>query len=157
MYNSEIQHFTIRIYAIIINENDDVLLSDEYQLDTKMTKFPGGGLEFGEGAIDCLKREAIEEFGQEIDITGHFYTTDFFQRALFLDGYQVISIYYMAKFKDPIRFKVSLKPFDFVELKNGNQSFRWQKIKELNPYEFFLPIDKHVANILLKKYTENEV
>lgn len=157
MHNSEIQHFTIRIYAIIINYADELLLSDEFQLDTKMTKFPGGGLEFGEGPIDCLKREAIEEFGQEIDITGHFYTTDFFQKALFLDGYQVISIYYLAKFKDSIRFKISSKPFDFEEFRNGNQSFRWQKIKELNPHDFYLPIDKYVANILLKKYVENEV
>jgi len=155
MNNNEINHFTVRVYALIINEKNEVLLSDEYQLNTKMTKFPGGGLEFGEGTIECLKREAIEEFGQDIEITGHFYTTDFFQKALFLDGYQVISIYYKAKFKEKIKFKISDKPFDFEELKNGNQSFRWQKLENLHPEEFYLPIDKYVANIL-KNFKRNE-
>ncbi|MEA1897374.1 MAG: NUDIX domain-containing protein, partial [Bacteroidota bacterium] len=71
----KIKHFIIRVYALIINNKNEVLLSDEFRLGTKMTKFPGGGLNFGEGPVDCLKREAIEEFGQEIDISDHFYTT----------------------------------------------------------------------------------
>jgi len=53
--------FVIRVYGLIINANKEVLISDEYVLKTYMTKFPGGGLEFGEGTIDCLKREFREE------------------------------------------------------------------------------------------------
>jgi len=44
-----------------------------------MTKFPGGGLQFGEGTIDCIKREFREELGCEIGVLKHFYTTDYFQ------------------------------------------------------------------------------
>ena len=76
---SKISRYIIRVYAIIMNENNELLISDEYQLNMRMTKFPGGGLEFGEGTIDCMKREAIEEFGQEIEILEHYYTTDNFQ------------------------------------------------------------------------------
>ena len=35
-----------------------------------VTKFPGGGMEFGEGTIDCIKRECMEEFGEEVEVTG---------------------------------------------------------------------------------------
>ena len=73
---TRIKHFNIRVYGIIINKRNEVLLSDEYLMDMKMTKFPGGGLRFGEGTIDCIRREAMEEFGQEIEIISHYYTTD---------------------------------------------------------------------------------
>ena len=141
-------HFVIRVYAIIINEKHEALLSDEYMLDTLMTKFPGGGLEFGEGPVDCLRREAIEEFGQEIEILSHFYTTDFYQKSLFHDNAQLICIYYMAKFVAPIQFKISDKSFDFSENINGSQSFRWRSIKELEPNELTYPIDRKVVGLL---------
>ena len=141
----------IRVYALIINEKREVLLSDEYEVDTLMTKFPGGGLEFGEGTIDCLKREAIEEFGQSIDVLSHFYTTDFFQKALFYDDAQLITVYYKARFTEPIRFKISDKPFDFPEKVNGSQSFRWKAINELTIDDFTFPIDKRVAEMLKRE------
>jgi 8-oxo-dGTP diphosphatase len=125
------KRFVIRVYAIIINEQKEVLLSDEYMLDTYMTKFPGGGLQWGEGPIDCLEREAIEEFGQSIEVAGHFYTTDFFQRSQFYESSQLISIYYLAHFRDPIQFNISAKPFDFAVKANGSQSFRWAAVDKL--------------------------
>jgi ADP-ribose pyrophosphatase YjhB (NUDIX family) len=142
-------NFVIRVYGIIVNENREVLLSDEFQLGMKMIKFPGGGLEFGEGTIDGLKREFKEECnGQEIKKITHFYTTDFFQKALFYENKQLISIYYMAELANPIKFRISNKPFDFQENKNGNQSFRWIKINNLNEAEITFPIDKFVAGKL---------
>jgi ADP-ribose pyrophosphatase YjhB (NUDIX family) len=142
-------NFVIRVYGIIVKENREVLLSDEFQLGMKMTKFPGGGLEFGEGTIDGLKREFKEECnGQEIKKITHFYTTDFFQKALFYENKQLISIYYMAELANPIKFRISNKPFDFQENKNGNQSFRWIKINNLNEAEITFPIDKFVAGKL---------
>lgn len=144
-------YFTIRVYALLINDRNEVLVTDEFQLNTKMTKFPGGGMHFGEGTIDCLKRELLEECNQEIEDIHHFYTTDFYQKALFLDDHQLISIYYLAKLKDPVRFKISGKSFDFPDFVNGSQSFRWVSADQIIPEEFTFPIDKHVA-LLLKDY-----
>lgn len=144
-----INQFNIRVYAIILNkEKNAVLLSDEFQLNTRMTKFPGGGLKFGEGTLDCLKREAIEEFGQEIEIIKHFYTTDFFQKALFYDDNQLISIYYLSQLKEIPQFKISEKPHDYGKEKNGKQSFRWVKLSFVSPEMFTFPIDKIVAALL---------
>lgn len=137
------ENFVIRVYGLILNEKKEILITDEFQLGMKMTKFPGGGLEFGEGTIDCLKREIKEECnGQELQNIRHFYTTDFYQKALFYENHQLISIYYLAELKPPLKFTISKKPFQFEKMENGNQSFRWVKIKDLNKDELSFPIDK---------------
>ncbi len=51
--------FTIRVYGLFTNDQNEILITDEFQLNTQMTKFPGGGLHFGEGTMDCLKRETL--------------------------------------------------------------------------------------------------
>jgi 8-oxo-dGTP diphosphatase len=141
--------FIIRVYGLVINDDNEILVTDEFQLGQRMTKFPGGGLQFGEGPVDCLIREIDEECnGQKITDIEHYYTTGFFQKALFYPNHQLISIYYKAKFIEPLRFTISGKPFDFEEDKNGNQSFRWVKINMLKPDEFSFPIDKLVAGKL---------
>src|SRR5664279_6134631 len=88
---SEIKHFNIRVYALILDGRGKILLSDEFQQNTRMCKFPGGGLQFGEGTLQCLHREMMEEFGQDVEILRHYYTTDFYQKALFYEDQQLIS------------------------------------------------------------------
>lgn len=146
--NSEIKHFNIRVYALILKDGQHVLLSDEFVLDTPMTKFPGGGLKFGEGPEDCIKRECLEEFGQEVTIRKHFYTTGFYQRALFYPDHQLISIYYLVDFKEKPGFRISTIPFDFEPRINGSQSFRWVNFRELDEKELTFPIDRHVLILL---------
>jgi ADP-ribose pyrophosphatase YjhB (NUDIX family) len=148
--NQEKKGFNIRVYGLIINSHNQVLLSDEFQLGMKMTKFPGGGLEYGEGTIDCLKREALEEFDQDIEVLEHFYTLDYFQPAMFYSDYQLISIYYKARFKDPVSFKISTTPFDFEEMRNGNMSFRWKSLENITEDDLTLPVDKKVAKMIKK-------
>ena len=146
----ELKHFNIRVYAIILNKSKNaVLVSDEYQRNMRMTKFPGGGMKLGEGTLDCLRREAIEEFGQEINIISHFYTTDFFLKAFFYENMQLISIYYVADFKQPPKFRISFLPFDFGENENGKQSFRWIKIKDIDSSAFTLPVDQKVGEMIV--------
>ena len=146
-----IKHFNLRVYALIINRDKEVLLSDEYFMKTYMTKFPGGGLQFGEGTLDCLRREAVEEFGQEITILDHFYTTDFFQKALFYPDHQLISIYYLAEFKQEISFRISHEAFDFEE-QDRQQSFRWKSIEKLSPQDLTHPVDRKVAGMLKQHF-----
>ncbi len=153
MKKNTIRQFNIRVYGLIINDKKEVLISDEFQINMKMTKFPGGGLDFGEGPEDCIRRECLEELGQEVEIIDHFYTTHFFQQALFYPDQQLISIYYRIRIKDAIKFKISEKAFDFAEMKNGNQSFRWLSIDKLSADEFTFPIDRYVANLLKEKFS----
>jgi len=117
-----------------------------------MTKFPGGGLQLGEGPADCLRREAIEEFGQEIAVEEHFYTTDFFQKALFYEDQQLISIYYRASFIEEIRFRLATKPYDFKTTSGEIVSFRFAAIKNLEKNDLSFPIDRHVLELLKEQY-----
>ncbi len=147
----KIKRFTIRAYNLIINQKNEILLSDEFFKENKIIKFPGGGVEFGEGIIDCLKREAIEEFGQEVEVLEHFYTTDFFQKAMFFDNLQVVNVYYFSKFTDEIKFRISQKKFDFPGTIEENQSFRFVNIDELSENDFTFAIEKKVVNLLKSK------
>src|SRR5882762_1062159 len=105
--------FNLRVYGVLINENNDILVSDEYIRGNYYTKFPGGGLEFGEGTRDCLKREFKEEM--DVEVTDHLYTTDFFQMSAFNPEHQIISIYYYVRALEPIKAPLRTKPFDFDE------------------------------------------
>lgn len=147
--------FIIRVYGLLINNSAQILLSDEYCHDQRMTKFPGGGLQFGEGPEDCLKREALEELGQNVEITGHFYTTGFYQKALFFENKQLLSIYYTINLLGQPIFRISSKPFDFDEKSNTSQSFRWEYLKNMNDESLTFPIDRHVLRLIKKKFEGN--
>src|ERR1700748_3606721 len=92
--------FNIRVYGILQNAVGDVLVSDEFIRGNQYTKFPGGGMEFGEGTRDCLKREFKEETGLDVTIGEHIYTTDYFQISAFNKRDQIISIYYYVHVTD---------------------------------------------------------
>src|ERR1043165_6471326 len=104
--------FNVRVYGILIQDNK-VLVSDEYIKGNHITKFPAGGLEFGEGTIECIKREFMEELKIVIDVESHFYTTDFFVASAFAPNLQVISIYYKVEPLKAIKNNFSTKPHDY--------------------------------------------
>lgn len=144
-----ITRFNIRVYGLLVNEINQVLIVHEQMNDFKFTKFPGGGLEFGEGILDCLTREFKEETGLDIEVIGHFYTTDFFQSSAFKPNDQLISVYYKVEVKSDWR-KIKLNEH---ELFSGNRierlRFEWVDIKKLTPDMFTFPIDKLVCEKIL--------
>src|ERR687890_127636 len=107
--------FNVRVYGILINEKNQVLVSDEYIRGNYYTKFPGGGLEIGEGTRDCLKREFKEEMNLNVEVGDHNYSTDFYQRSAFNPDHQIVSIYYYVKALEPISAPLRTKEFDFDE------------------------------------------
>lgn len=147
--------FNVRVYGILLGDNKQVLVSDEYIRGGYYTKFPGGGLEFGEGTRDCLKREFQEEMDLEVRIGDHIYTTDFFQMSAFTPDQQIIAIYYFAHALEPIKAPLRIKPFDFDEQQlevykrtGETETFRFIDWDNFSAEEITLPIDKIVANII---------
>lgn len=139
--------FNVRVYGLLINERNEILISDEQEYGYQFTKFPGGGLELGEGLIDGLKREFQEECLAEIEVLRHFYTTDFYVKSAFNDS-QIISVYYMVRNISPLNLNFKNKVFDFDGEGDVLQSFRWIPVAELNVEYMTFPIDQHVVKLL---------
>jgi ADP-ribose pyrophosphatase YjhB (NUDIX family) len=142
----ELDKFNVRVYGLITDDNDRILVSDEVIRGHYFTKFPGGGLELGESPRDCLARECREEMDADVEVVSHYYTTDMFVRSAFRKNEQVISIYYKAKLLSDIKARMSAKIFDFDPLKTGDQEvFRWVPLSALNPDDFQFLIDAEVV------------
>ena len=105
--------FNVRIYGLLFDEQQRLLVSDEFIKGNFFTKLPGGGLEIGEGTRECLKREFMEETGIDVTVGEHIYTTDFFQISAFNNIDQIISIYYHVIPLHPIELETKTHPFDF--------------------------------------------
>jgi len=147
--------FNIRVYGILTGRNREILVSDEFIRGKQYTKFPGGGLEFGEGTRDCLKREFREEMDLDVRITDHLYTTDFFQMSAFNPEHQIISIYYRVEALEEIKVPIRTKLFDFDEAQmeiykrtGETETFRFISWDSFSSESVSLPIDKVVADIL---------
>jgi 8-oxo-dGTP diphosphatase len=136
---SQIKKLIVRVYGVCVNAEREILIVDEVHHGKGITKFPGGGMELGEGTIDCLKREFMEETGRPIEVLSHFYTTDFFVNSYFDFEAQVLSIYYKVAFTDADSTEKDIISQD-PEL-----SFRWLSVGALTPDLFTFIIDKTVA------------
>lgn len=142
------EHFNLRVYGLLMNQENQILISDEEQNGFKFTKFPGGGLEFGESLTDALKREFIEEMNLDIEIEKHFYTTDFYVKSAF-DGGQLIAVYYVVKPLTEMNFNFGKFPFDFTNQTELNkQCLRFVDINNLKTDDLTFPVDKHVVDLL---------
>lgn len=148
--------FTVRVYGILKDSNNRVLVSDEYIKGSYFTKFPGGGLEFCEGTRDCLKREFKEETNLEVTVGEHIYTTDIFQISAFNNHHQIIAIYYFVTTPEPINLATKTTRFDFAPDQtadpNGRAEVcRWVEWNDLTIESVDLPLDKIVVELLKGK------
>ena len=132
--------FNVRVYGILLDSDANLLLVNEKIAGQVINKFPGGGLEYGEGTRECLIREFKEELDLPIEVGDHIYTTDFFQQSAFHIDHQILSIYY----------KVGPIDWSSLDLNSALEglNFYWRKIQEVTAEELSMPIDKKVLEIL---------
>lgn len=150
-----INRLTVRVYGILLDEKKRILVSDEFIRGDYFTKFPGGGLEIGEGTRDCLKREFKEETGLDVVVGDHIYTTDYFQPSAFNANDQIISIYYYVQAEGLSNLQVKTRAFDFelhqvADPKGQSEVLRWIDWETLDANAVSLPIDKIVIRMLKK-------
>jgi ADP-ribose pyrophosphatase YjhB (NUDIX family) len=149
--------FNVRVYGILLDEDQRLLVSDEFIRGNYITKLPGGGLEVGEGTRDGLAREFMEEANIEVHVGDHFYTTDFYQISAFNHKDQIISIYYLVHTADTTIVKTKVKAFDFLpeEIVDSNgtaEHLRWIPFSELSEDTMTLPIDKVAIKMLIELF-----
>lgn len=145
----------VRVYGILINEGNQILVSDELIKGKYYTKFCGGGLEEGEGTRDCLKREFMEELGIGVEVIDHFYTTDYYQQSFYRATDQILSIYYTVKALEKMDIHANKIAFEFSEaqkeiyqITKQIETFRFIDLKDYTAADMTLPIDKVVAGLV---------
>lgn len=135
-----INKINIRVYAIYLNEKNELMALDEGYAGEKLIKLPGGGLEFGEGTIECLHREFAEELNLKIEVLEHFYTQEDFLVSRFRENEQLLTIYYTVNILNLDELKI---------LDESIENVKWISLHEENPLP--LPIDKIVFQKLKEK------
>lgn len=136
-----IDKINIRVYACAVKDKKVLTLFEEYAGEPLM-KFPGGGLEFGEGVIDCLHREFDEELNVKIEIEEHFYTQENFLVSRFRENEQLLTIYYLVRI---------INEEDFLILDPCIERTEWMDIDRTgNPFP--LPVDQVVFEKLKEKF-----
>lgn len=150
-----IVRFNVRVYGFLINSNKQILVADElFKNGNRATKFPGGGLELGEGLREGLMREFVEETGVAVTVKDHFYTSDFFQPSFFDTESQIISVYYFCESPDCGKIKTTNVKYDFTAVAGEEgSSFRWVNLIDLHKEtDITLPIDKVAVEKLLASW-----
>ena len=140
------EKFNIRVYGILVNDLNQVLISDEYRSGFAFTKFPGGGVEIGEGLPNALKREFIEEIGIEVEVEKLFYFNDFYQASAFNPKHQILAFYYHVKY-DQWR-EIETDQHEVPRTTEG-EKHRWIDLDSLDIAMFTFPIDKIVCKHLM--------
>lgn len=136
-----IDKINIRVYAAVVKDKKVLALFEEYAGEHLM-KLPGGGLEFGEGILDCLHREFEEELNVKIRIVEHLYTQEDFLVSRFRENEQLLSIYYLVEIIDENEFLIMDPCIEKTE---------WIPIDQPgNPFP--LPVDKIVFEVLKNKF-----
>lgn len=128
-----INKINIRVYAIILNNKNELMALEEQYIGKKLIKLPGGGLELGEGILECLHREMAEELNLKINVLRHFYTQEDFLVSQFKENEQLLTLYYQVEI---------LNPEDLIILEHNIEKIKWISLQEEDPMP--LTVDKIV-------------
>lgn len=137
--------FNVRCYGIWIHQNRILICRENGGL-MEMVKFPGGGLEYGEGLVECLYREFMEETGTSLNHHELLWINDFYQQSAFHQGDQLISVYYLVSASTlPAETKVT-------EIRDGKEwqiQLEWVPLSQLKPDDMTFPVDQVLVQRLI--------
>jgi ADP-ribose pyrophosphatase YjhB (NUDIX family) len=137
--------FNLRVYALIIDESNRILVSDECRFGHFFTKFPGGGIEKNEGIVDALKRELQEELDAEMLDSSFFYVNDFHQVSAFDTEHSLVVFYYKVRVQSIEKLGISSYSIPFTE---ETEKQRWVSLYDLQENDLTFPIDQVVLEKL---------
>ncbi len=140
-----VSKFNIRVYGIW-QKDDKILVSNEEIKGFKMLKLPGGGLEYGEGPVECVKREFMEELGVKIEVKGHVHTTENFIQSVFKEEDQVVAIHYLVHTEETVRTMSTAQP---TRLGGTNyHNFEWRVLDEVLISQMTFEMDRQALIML---------
>jgi len=138
--------FNLRVYGLVRSAAGAILLSEERRAGFEFCKFPGGGVQAGEGILDALHREFKEELDAEIIKAEFFYFNEFYQPSRFNPNEQVICFYYLATLRDPERLTLMVNNLPIGGEDGDYERFRWISLDQINENILTFPIDRKVLS-----------
>lgn len=133
-------YFNVRVYGILVNRLGQVLISDEHEHGVDFSKFPGGGVELGEGSKEALRREYQEECAIDIEVLRHIHTTDDYVPSSFNDS-QVLGIYYLVTAAEAALSTIEINKVIHVK-ENVTQLFRWVDLEDFKVEDLTFEMDR---------------
>lgn len=140
-----VRQFNLRVYGLAVNDRNEILLVEEAiksRGGQRIVKFPGGGVELGEGIREALQREWREETGCELVRSEPIYYNDDFVASFFHTGHQIVCFYYRVWFDWALPLTPESGDTEFI-------AFRWQPLHSLKPEELSLPTDRQALRVLV--------
>ena len=136
---------TSRVYGFLINNSKQVLVSAERFNGIPLIKFPGGGVEWGEGLQEALIREFKEELKISIRVKENIYFNDFPVESAIDKRFQVQAFFYLVEPLEPMQFStvLSLEPPE-----KNTENFIWVDLKNLSEKLFTYEIEKEASKAL---------
>lgn len=132
-----INGFNVRVYAVCVQDKQLFTLREVHG-SWDIIKLPGGGLEYGEGPVDCLKREFKEELNLDIEVLDAFYIQESYVPSIMKDNRQIVLLY----------FEVSIINLEALQFNDkAIVSAQWLPITADCPLS--LPVDKMMYKKLL--------
>lgn len=107
-------------------------------------KFPGGGLEWGEGTTACLRREALEELGQPVEVERLVHVSQRAHISSFDPNQQVIAVHYAARLEGEVGFEDDgvLDDVFGKRVPMMHQRLGWRDVHSLETREFQFASDR---------------
>jgi len=126
---------------ILNNKNETLLIKRSKNSKNEVGQWnkPGGALDYGEKAIDAMKREILEEIGVRIDIWGYLPHSDSIMKK---DGQHWVGFNYLGNIKSGTARIMEPHKFDDIQ---------WFNLNKL-PKKLSLMTKEAIKNYLEKKY-----
>lgn len=147
-----ISNFNIRVYGILTDSEGRILISHERIKNQACVKFPGGGLEYGEGLKDGLMREFQEELSLNVRVDELLFITDFFIQSAFKSEDQIVSVYFSVS-SDALDSISTADEWPSPEsVVDKKQLIQWINPSDIDIEQLNFPGDKAMLNRLLDSY-----
>lgn len=137
---------TVRVYGFLENAQGQVLVSAERFRGKPLIKYPGGGVEWGEGIREALVREFQEELQLDVAVGDLVFFNEFPVVSAFDPEVQVFSFFYRVTAVGPMSF--ATQNTVAVPAEDGERAV-WVSKAELTNVPFTYPIEQEATKAYL--------